>query len=88
LKSKKQKVPDTSYIEIYAKAEFRTEEGKKKQVDRLKTYYQELCSQYQIISSNVTFKETVEQKEYWVYKIIMIRKSIDIINRKDEIRRV
>ena len=83
-----QKVPDTSCMEIYAKAEFRTEEGKKKQIKRLKTYYQELCVKYSIISSNVTFRGKVEEKEHWIARIIMIRKTIDLINHKGEIRKI
>lgn len=75
-------------METYAKATFRTEEGKQKQVDRLKSYYRELCVKYQIVCSNVTFKEPVEEKEFWIARIIMIRETMDLINRKDEIRKV
>ena len=82
------KAPDTSCMEIYAKAEFRTEAGKKKQINRLGTYYADLCREYNIIGSNVTFKKGVEEKEKWAYRIIMLRKSIDLINRKDELRRI
>ena len=75
-----QKVPDTSYMEAYARATFRTEAGKKKQIGELAYYYSELCREYNIIGSNVTFKKGVEEKEKWIARIIMLRKSIDLIN--------
>jgi hypothetical protein len=75
-------------MEIYAKATFRTEAGKKKQLNRLRVYYADLCREYNIIGSNVTFKKGVDEKEKWIARIIMLRKSIDLINRKDEIRRI
>ena len=83
-----QKVPDTSYMEIYAKATFRTEAGKMKQLNRLRVYYADLCREYNIIGSNVTFKKGVEEKEKWIARIIMLRKSIDLINNKHNIRKV
>lgn len=44
-------------MEAYAKATFRTEKGKKKQVDKLGAYYADLCREYNIIGSNVTLKK-------------------------------
>jgi len=83
-----QKVPDTSYMEVYAKATFRTKAGKKKQINRLGAYHADLCREYNIIGSNVTFKKGVEEKEKWLYRIIMLRKSISLINGKDKIRKI
>jgi L-lactate utilization protein LutB len=75
-------------MEAYARATFRTEAGKKKQVERLKDYYEQLRRDYCIIGSNVTFSKSMEKKEAWAIRIVMLRKALALINSKDKIRKI